>query len=73
MSEKTTANKKVTGKVYDVKLFSRLMRYARFYKLQFGLSVIAVLSVALLAAVRPLLLRQIIDDYIYQKDVLLYR
>ena len=68
MSEKNTENKKVAGKVYDVKLFSRLMRYARFYKLQFGLSVLAVLSVALLAAVRPLLLRQIIDDYIYRKD-----
>ena len=68
MSEKNTENKNVAGKVYDVKLFSRLMRYARFYKLQFGLSVLAVLSVALLAAVRPLLLRQIIDDYIYRKD-----
>ena len=68
MSEKVTENKKVIGKVYDVKLFSRLMRYARFYKLQFGLSVLAVISVALLAAIRPLLLRQIIDDYIYNKN-----
>jgi len=68
MSEKDTENKKVIGKVYDVKLFSRLMRYARFYKLQFALSGLAVISVALLAAIRPLLLRQIIDDYIFHKN-----
>jgi ATP-binding cassette subfamily B multidrug efflux pump len=68
MSDQKEENKKVIGKVYDVKLFARLMRYARKYKLQFNLSVIAVLSVALFAAVRPLLLKQIIDDYIYNKN-----
>jgi len=68
MSKQKEENKKVIGKVYDVKLFSRLMRYARFYKLQFAISVFAVLCVALLAAIRPLLLRQIIDDYISNKN-----
>jgi subfamily B ATP-binding cassette protein MsbA len=68
MSVQKEENKKVIGKVYDVKLFARLMRYARKYKLQFNISVIAVLSVALFAAVRPLLLKQIIDDYIYNKN-----
>ena len=68
MSKQKEEEKKVIGKVYDVKLFSRLLRYARFYKLQFGISVLAVLCVALLAAIRPLLLRQIIDDYISNKN-----
>jgi len=68
MSEKKEENKKVIGKVYDVKLFKRLMNYARHYKLQFGISVMAVLSVALLAAVRPILLKKIIDDFIFNKD-----
>src|SRR5210317_212136 len=68
MSEKKEENKKVIGKVYDVKLFKRLMNYARHYKLQFGISVTAVLSVALLAAVRPVLLKRIIDDFIFNKD-----
>ena len=67
MTEKKE-NKKVIGKVYDVKLFARLMRYARKYRFQFGISVIAVLSVALLAAVRPVLLRTIIDDFIFSKN-----
>ncbi|WKK66755.1 ABC transporter ATP-binding protein [Lutimonas zeaxanthinifaciens] len=67
MTEKKE-NKKVIGKVYDVKLFARLMRYARNYRLQFAISVIAVLSVALLAAVRPVLLKTIIDDFIFSKN-----
>jgi len=68
MSKQKEEKKKVIGKVYDVKLFSRLLRYARFYKLQFAISVFAVICVALLAAIRPLLLRQIIDDYISNKN-----
>ena len=49
--------------------------YSKKYKLQFLLSVISVLSVALFAAIRPLLLKQIIDDYIFNKnaaDLLLF-
>lgn len=68
MSEKEKENKKVIGKVYDVKLFKRLMKYAQHYRLQFGIAIIAVLSVASLAAVRPILLKTIIDDYIFNKD-----
>ncbi|MDN3642156.1 ABC transporter ATP-binding protein [Lutimonas halocynthiae] len=68
MSEKKEGNKKVIGKVYDVKLFKRLMNYARHYRLQFSISVMAVLSVALLAAVRPILLKRIIDDFIFNRD-----
>lgn len=68
MTKKKEDDKKVVGKVYDVKLFARLMSYVRHYKLQFALSVIAVLSVALLAAVRPILLKRIIDDFIYSRN-----
>ncbi len=59
---------KVSGKVYDVKLFGRLMQYARKYRFQFALSAISVISVALFAAVRPTLLKQVIDEYIANKD-----
>ena len=59
---------KVSGKVYDVKLFGRLMHYARKYRLQFTLSAISVISVALFAAVRPTLLKQVIDEYISNKN-----
>jgi len=59
---------KVSGKVYDVKLFARLMQYARSYRFEFTVSAVAVISVALFAAVRPTLLKQVIDQYISNKD-----
>ncbi len=62
------ANKKVTGRVFDYRLFSRLMIYARRYRLQFILSVVAVISIAVFAAVRPVLLKEIIDDYIFSRN-----
>jgi len=61
-------DKKVTGKVYDYKLFIRLMNYARGYQKQFVISIIAVILLAVFAAVRPVLLRQIIDEYVENKD-----
>ncbi len=67
MSEKKD-KEKVSGKVYDYKLFARLMAYARKYRFQFVLSAISVISVALFAAVRPTLLKQVIDEYIYSKN-----
>ncbi len=68
MSDKNTEEIKVTGKVYDYKLFVRLMNFARGYRRQFVISVVSVILLALFAAVRPVLLQQIIDDYISNKN-----
>ncbi len=61
-------NKNITGKVYDYKLFTRLMSYAKAYRLQFYIAVIAVVLLALFAVVRPVLLKEIIDNYITNKN-----
>jgi ATP-binding cassette, subfamily B, multidrug efflux pump len=61
-------DKKITGKVYDYKLFVRLMKYAKSYRSQFTISVISVISIAVFAAIRPILLLRIIDDYITNKN-----
>ncbi|NOQ92637.1 MAG: ATP-binding cassette domain-containing protein [Flavobacteriaceae bacterium] len=61
-------NKNITGKVYDYKLFTRLMSYAKGYNSQFFVAVIAVVLLALFAVVRPVLLREIIDNYITNKN-----
>ena len=68
MSEQIKDDKKITGKVYDYKLFVRLMNFAKIYKLQFTISIIAVVLLAVFAAVRPVLLQRIIDDYITNKN-----
>ncbi len=61
-------SEKVTGKAFDFKLFKRLMTYIKKYRFQFVLSIASVLLLAGLAAVRPVLLRKIVDDYIVNKN-----
>ena len=59
---------KVTGKVFDLKLFKRLLTYIRAYRFQFLISTISVLILAALAAIYPVLLRNIVDDFIINKN-----
>jgi subfamily B ATP-binding cassette protein MsbA len=61
-------SEKVSGKVFDLNLFKRLMSYVRRYRFQFLLSTASVLLLAGLSAVRPVLLRLIVDDYIINKN-----
>ena len=68
MSTENKNNQKVSGKVFEYKLFIRLLSYARNYKPQFITSIIAVILIAIFAAVRPILLQIIIDDYITNKN-----
>lgn len=68
MTNKQGEAKKVTGKVFDVKLFARLMDYSKNYRMQFVISLISVILLAGFAAVRPVLLQIVIDDYITNKN-----
>ena len=61
-------SEKVTGKVFDLKLFKRLMTYIRAYRYQFLFSTLSVLILAALAAIYPILLRDIVDDFIVNKN-----
>ncbi len=61
-------SKKVTGKAFDFEIFKRLMSYVRRYRREFLFSIISVLLLAGLAAVRPVLLRLIVDDYILSEN-----
>jgi len=61
-------SEKVTGKVFDLKLFRRLLTYIRAYRFQFLISTISVLILAALAAIYPVLLRNIVDDFIINKN-----
>jgi len=61
-------SEKVTGKVFDLKLFKRLMTYIRAYRNQFLFSTLSVLILAALAAIYPILLRDIVDDFIVNKN-----
>ena len=59
---------KVTGKVFDIKLFKRLLSYIKNYRFAFFVASSAVILLALAAAIRPLILIKIVDDYISTKN-----
>jgi len=60
---------KVTGKVFDIQLFKRLLTYIRKYKLHFYIALFSVISGAILAVINPILLKRIIDDFITNKNL----
>jgi ATP-binding cassette, subfamily B, multidrug efflux pump len=66
--ENTTTSKKVTGKAFDAKLFFRLMQFVKVYKMHFLVATLSTITLALVAAVRPWLLQQIVDNYITHKN-----
>lgn len=64
--EKT--KEKVSGKIFDYQVFKKIMVYAKVYKLEFFISVVSVLLLAVLGAVNPLLIQKIIDVYLADKN-----
>ena len=61
-------SKKTTGKIFDMKIFMRLMGHAKKYNVQFFIASLAAILLAVIAAIRPYLLITTVDDYIKGKD-----
>jgi len=59
--------KKLSGKIFDISLFKRLMQYAKKYRLAFFIASISVILLAVFAAIRPVLLGYIIDHFVSTK------
>lgn len=59
---------KVSGKAFDAEIFSRLMKFAKVYRLHFYSAIITAIILSLVAALRPWLLQQTIDKYIATKN-----
>ncbi|MBC8756517.1 ABC transporter ATP-binding protein [Kordia sp. YSTF-M3] len=59
---------KVTGKVFDVGLFKRLLVYTNPYKLTLYFVAIAAILLSVFSVARPVLLKITVDDYIITKD-----
>ncbi len=55
-------------KAFDTKIFSRLMKFAKVYKVHFYAATIAAILLSLVSALRPWLLQQTVDKYITTKD-----
>jgi len=58
----------VSGKAFDVKVFTRLMSFARRYKLHFFIAASSTILLALFSVARPLVVIASVNDYIIGKD-----
>ena len=59
---------KVTGKVFDVGLFKRLLTYTNPYKITLYFVALAAILLSVFAVARPVLLKFTVDNYIVTKD-----
>lgn len=57
-----------TGKAFDVQIFSRLMSFAKKYKLYFFIASSSTILLALFSVLSPYILINTVDDYILNKD-----
>ena len=59
---------KVNGKVFDLKLLSKLMDYSNPYRLTYYFVLLSAILLSVFSALSPYLLKIVIDDYITPKD-----
>jgi ATP-binding cassette subfamily B multidrug efflux pump len=61
-------SEKVSAKAFDIKVFRRLMSFAKRYKLMFAVAAISTIMLAIFSVLRPLILVNVVDYYILEKD-----
>lgn len=58
-----------TGKAFDIQIFTRLMSFAKIYRLQFVIAVTSTILLALVAAASPYVLILTVNDFVENKDL----
>ncbi|AZJ32438.1 ATP-binding cassette, subfamily B, MsbA [Tenacibaculum mesophilum] len=59
---------KTTGKAFDIKIFARLMSFAKKYRIRFIIAALSTILLAGFAVLTPVILMAAIDDFITNKD-----
>lgn len=59
---------KLTGKAFDVKIFARLMSFAKKYRWQFLVATFSAIFLAITSAARPYILKLTVNDFTTTKD-----
>lgn len=57
-----------TKNIFDLKIFARLMGFAKKYRMHFVIACVTSISLAVIAAIRPYLIIETVDNYITEKD-----
>lgn len=60
---------KTTGKAFDIKIFVRLMSFAKQYRTRFIIATTSTILLALFAVLSPILLMEAIEDFVTHKDL----
>jgi len=61
-------SEKVTGKAFDLNIFSRLMSFAKSYRWEFIISTLAAILLSVVSIAKPILLQEIVNTYFENKD-----
>jgi len=59
---------KVSGKIFDIQLFSKLLEFVKPYKTTYYFVMIAAILLSVFSTLTPYLLKVIVDDYIRLQD-----
>ena len=62
-------SEKVSGKAFDIKIFSRLMSFAKNYKLRFSVAVLSTITLALVSAINPYIVGETINDFVEHQNL----
>ncbi|MDB0601848.1 ABC transporter ATP-binding protein [Tenacibaculum maritimum] len=57
-----------TGKAFDIRIFARIMSFAKSYKLQFFIAIISTILLAIAAAARPTIVIKTVNDFTVHKN-----
>jgi subfamily B ATP-binding cassette protein MsbA len=60
---------KTTGKAFDIKIFVRLMSFAKQYRTRFIIAASSTILLAIFAVLSPVILMIAIDDFVANKDL----
>ncbi len=60
---------KISGKAFDIKIFLRLMSFAKGYKLKFSIAAISTISLAFVSALNPYIIGETVNDFVTNQDI----
>ena len=60
---------KISGKAFDIKIFLRLMSFAKGYKLKFSIAAISTISLAFVSAINPYIIGETVNDFVANQDI----
>ena len=62
-------SEKISGKAFDIKIFLRLMSYAKRYNLRFFIAAISTITLAFVSAVNPYMVGETVNDFVNNRDI----